>query len=182
MNFNILTGSDFDESATGFGFLFGSQVDMRFNSTLGILTQVQFYDNRSGSNTVTGQLNGQNASQDNSFSIAYFMIEPLLQLHLPSSGFYFVVGPAVGFSVEGSIEQELTVAGQPAGKGKSSIKNMLVRFAVKAGAGYDIPLSRLMTLAPQFTFGFGITNVVKDVSARALSFQLGTTLKFNLIN
>ncbi len=56
-----------------------------------------------------------------------------------------------------------------------------MRFAVKAGAGYDIKLSSLMTLAPQFTFGFGITNVIKDFSARALSFQLGTALKFNLI-
>jgi hypothetical protein len=31
------------------------------------------------------------------------------------------------------------------------------------GAGYDIPLSKLITLAPQLTFGYGVSDVIEDV-------------------
>ena len=185
MNFNILTGSDLNDTYTGFGFVFGSQLDMSLTPVLGILAQVQFYDNMSGSNSVTGQLaalNGAQGTLDEDLSFAYFMIEPLLKLNLPGSGMYFLAGPAIGFNIQSSYTDTYTVQnGQRIPPQKGSIKNTNVRFAVMAGAGYDIRLSSLMTLAPQFTFGFGITNLIQDVSARALSFQLGTALKFRLI-
>lgn len=185
MNFNILTGSDLNDTYTGFGFVFGSQLDMSFTPVLGILAQVQFYDNMSGSSSFTGQLaalNGAQGTLDEDLSFAYFMIEPLLKLNLPGSGMYFLAGPAIGFNIQSSYTDTYTLQnGQRVPPQKGSIKNTNVRFAVMAGAGYDIQLNSLITLTPQFTFGFGITNLIQDVSARALSFQLGTAVKFRLI-
>jgi len=191
MNFNLGTGSDLNETLTGFSFFFGSQVDMSFSHSIGLLTQVQFYDNRSGGTSETNvfAVNGANiqGTLDNDYSLAYFMIQPLLKLTLPSSTFYFLVGPSIGFNIEASLQQTLTPQAQQGQqnqqplKFKTSIKNTNVRFELVAGAGYDIPLSSLMVLTPQFTFGFGITTIVQDFSARIMTFQLGTALKFNLI-
>jgi Outer membrane protein beta-barrel domain len=193
MNFNLGTGSDLTETATGFTFFFGSQVDMSFTRTLGLLTQVQFYDGRGigysqtggTAKLITGGLGLQNLGQgtlDTDFSLAYFMIQPLLKLTLPASSFYFVFGPSIGFNISASVREQYTINGQKTYDSKSvSIKELNVRFELTGGAGYDIPLSQLMVLTPQFTFGFGITTVQSDVSARILTFQLGTALKFNLI-
>ena len=194
MNFNLGTGSDLSETLTGFSFFFGSQVDMSFSHTVGLLTQVQFYDNRSGGTSETNvfDTNGDGQADvrgtlDNSYSLAYFMIQPLLKLTLPTSTFYFLVGPSIGFNIQASLEQTLTPQAQQGQqnqqplKFKSSIKNTNVRFELVAGAGYDIPLSSFMVLTPQFTFGFGITTIIQDFSARIMTFQLGTALKFNLI-
>ncbi len=190
MNFNLGVGSDLPSTATGFTFFFGSQVDMGFTPTIGLLTQVQFYDGRGVGLSQTGgqaPIGGQvyNLGQgtlDSDYSLAYFMIQPLLKLTLPSSSFYFLFGPSIGFNISASLRQQYTIQGQKTYDSKSvSIKELNVRFELTAGAGYDIPLSQLLTLTPQFTFGFGITTVQSDVSARILSFQLGTALKFNLI-
>lgn len=191
MNFNLGTGSDVQNTATGFTFFFGSQVDMRFTPTLGLLTQVQFYDGRGVSSSQTGgtatiataggNYNLGNATLDQDYSLAYFMIQPLLKLTLPASTFYFIFGPSIGFNISASIKEDVTQNGQKIYTGKSSLKELNVRFELTAGAGYDIPLSPLLVLAPQFTFGYGITTVQSDISARILTFQLGSALKFSLI-
>ncbi len=194
MNFNIGTGSDLPETLTGFSFFFGSQIDMKFTPIVGLITQVQFYDSRSGSYSYTGQFdrNGDGIADiqgtlDNDYSLAYFMIQPLLKLNLPASNFYFVIGPSIGFNIESSIEQTLTPQAQQGFqqqqplKGKATLKNMNVRFELTAGAGYDISLGSLLDLTPQFTFGYGITTVQQDFSARILTFQLGVAAKFKII-
>ncbi len=195
LNFNIGTGSDLDQTQTGFGFVFGSQLDMKITPIIGIIAQVQFYDNMSGGTSVdqtTTGINQQGQQVSLSYtlnadnSIAYFMIEPLLKLNLPASGFYFLFGPSIGFNIESSTalsitsDQNLTF-NDGLTKHTGTLKNMNVRFALKAGAGYDIPISNLLTLTPQFTFGYGITTVQSDVSSRVMNFQLAAIAKFRLI-
>ena len=53
MNFNLHTGSDI-ESGSGFGLVVGGSVDMQFTQTIGMIANLQFYDNRSGSISQTG--------------------------------------------------------------------------------------------------------------------------------
>ena len=114
MNFNLHTGSDI-ESGSGFGLVMGGGVDMQFSSSIGLIANLQFYDNRSGSISQTGSNQYQDQqgnpvsstiTADNSVSLAYFMIEPLFKLSIPNSGFYFVVGPCIGFNVEGSTNKQ----------------------------------------------------------------------------
>jgi hypothetical protein len=196
MNFNIHTGSDI-ESGTGFGLVIGAGADMQFTNTIGLIANLQFYDNRSGSISQTGSKQYQDKqgnpvtstiTADNSISLAYFMIEPLFKLSIPNSGFYFIVGPCVGFNVEGSTEQTVTESFPPPYNNndtkqtsKSTLKETQVRFQLKMGAGYDIWLSKTVALAPQLSFGYGITKVVKDVSWRVLTIQALVGVKIALI-
>jgi opacity protein-like surface antigen len=53
MNFNLHTGSDI-ESGSGFGFVIGAGADMQFTKNIGLIANLQFYDNRSGSISQTG--------------------------------------------------------------------------------------------------------------------------------
>lgn len=186
LNFNIGTGSDLPQTVTGFGITFGAQVDMRFTPVIGIISQIEFYDNLSGGYSETGNFQFQDgvfpATVNVDYSLAYFMIEPLLKMNIPASGFYFLVGPAIGFNVQGSISQSITPQGGQTQKlGTITIQNTNVRFAIKAGAGYDIPVSSLVTLTPQFTFGYGITTIQSDFSARIMIFQIAAIAKFKLI-
>ena len=124
---------------------------------------------------------------DNSISLAYFVIEPLFKLNLPGSGIYFFMGPSLGFNVEGSTETEITEKFPPPYNnndtkqtGKSTLKDLLVRFEIKVGGGYDIWISNSVVLTPQLSFGYGITKVIKDVSYRVLTIQALGTVKFAL--
>jgi len=194
MNFNLYSGSDIPESGSGFGLVFGGYADMSFSPTVGLITGLAFYDNRSGSYSTTGtaqdpQAGNFNYTIDSDASLAYFQIESLFKLSIPRSGFYFVVGPILGFNMSSEGEQTITLTtpgltfqgGSNKQTSKATIKDTQVRFELKAGAGYDIPLSRLITVAPQLSFGYGLTNVVKDVKWKILTIQLMASAKFNLI-
>jgi Outer membrane protein beta-barrel domain len=196
LNFNLHTGSDI-ESGSGLGLVIGGGVDMQFTNTIGLIANLQFYDNRSGSTSESGSAQYQDnqgnpvtstITVDNSISLAYFMIEPLFKLSIPNSGFYFVVGPCVGFNVEGSSERTRTESFPPGYQNndtkkteKATMKETLVRFELKTGAGYDIWLSKSIALTSQLTFGYGITKVVKDVSWRVLTIQALAGCKISLI-
>jgi hypothetical protein len=194
MNFNIHTGSDLPESGTGLGFVIGGEAKMMFTPMIGMISRIQFYDNRSGSYSTTrtvqaGDGNNVAITVDNSASIAYFMFEELFLLKLPKSNFFFVAGPAFGFSLEGTneITEKITTPGytfdgqNTTRKSKNSIKDMLARFELKFGAGYDFPITRELCVSPNVTFGFGLTNVVSDVSYKVLTFQLLGTVKWQLM-
>ena len=177
--------------------LLAAGADMQFTKTIGLIANLQFYDNRSGSISQTGSNQYQDnqgnpvsstVTADNSISLAYFMIEPLFKLSIENSGFYFVIGPCVGFNVEGSTEQTITESFPPPYQSndskktsKSTLKETLVRFELKTGAGYDFWLSKTIALTPQLTFGYGITKVVKDVSWRVLTIQALVGVKIALI-
>ncbi|MGE5497118.1 MAG: outer membrane beta-barrel protein [Syntrophothermus sp.] len=186
LNFNIGTGSDMPKTSSGFGFFIGGTVDMNFSPMVGLITNLQFYDNRSSSFSESDTFQGIKYTVENSSSIAYFMIEPLFKLSIPRSGFYFVMGPAVGFNVQATGEAKITSANDQitfndgSTKQSSSIDNMNARFEVKLGAGYDIDLGPLY-LTPQLTFGYGITEVREELSARILTIQALVAVKFNLI-
>ncbi len=199
MNFNLHTGSDI-ESGNGFGFIIGGQLDMSFTPTIGLITNLQFYDNRSGSTTQEGSNQYQDnqgnpvtstIEAENSASIAYFMIEPLFKLNLPGSGFYFVGGPAFGFNVEGSFENTITETLPPPytfqngqssteQKTKGTYRDLLVRLALKLGAGYDIWIGSVI-LTPQINFEYGIVKVHSDIAWRILTIQALGTVKFPLL-
>lgn len=191
MNFNLHSGSDLTESGSGFGLVFGGYTDMSFSPTVGLITGLAFYDNRSNSISTTGTVQGQNINytQDIDLSFAYFQIESLFKLGLPKSGLYFVMGPVLGFNISGESSTTTTLTTQGAQfqdgtnkqTAKATIKDTQVRFELKAGAGFDIPLSHLITVAPQLTFGYGLTNVVKDVKSKIMTIQLMANVKFNLI-
>jgi hypothetical protein len=95
----------------------------------------------------------------------------------------------LGFNVEseGDITTTLNTPGYtfPGGstsqKPTASIKDTQVRFELKFGAGYEILLSKSIDIVPQFTFGYGLTNVVKDIKWKILSFQALVGVKFRVI-
>ncbi len=197
-NFNIHTGSDLPQSGNGFGLVIGGQADMNFTPTIGLMANMQFYDNRSGSYTQTssnqytdnqtGAPVTSTVTQDNSSSIAYFALEALFKVNLKNNNLFFFAGPSVGFNVEGSYDQTTTET-FPAGyqnnntsnSSKGSLQNMNARFELKFGGGYDIPTSAGMFITPQVSFGYGLTNVVQDVNWKILTIQALVTVKFNVI-
>lgn len=197
MNFNLHTGSDVTETGTGFGLVIGGTVDMSFTPTIGLITNMQFYDNRSGSTTdeTTRHYTGENNEPvnstytvENSISLAYFLIEPLFKLNMPNSNLYFLVGPSFGFNVEGSGERTVTEKFPPAyanndteDKTKVKFSDLLARFELKLGAGLDIPLATGLYLTPQLSFGYGITTVQSDVAWRVLTVQGLVAVKFSLL-
>ena len=180
LNFNIHSGSDLQQTGTGIGVAIAGQADMSFNKTMGLLTSLYFYDNRSGSYTQTGNYYGTNYTMDVSASVAYFAIEPLFKLKLEGSPIYLVAGPSLGFNVEGSAETKTTANNQTQ-TSKATIQNMNARFELKAGGGYVYPLSNSMRINSQLTFGYGLTNVVKDVNWKILSFGLTSGIEFDIL-
>jgi len=186
LNFNIGTGSDCPNTSTGFGFVIGGQLDMNFTPSAGLITNLQFYDNRSSSFSEDGSVNGIKYTVENSASIAYFIIEPLFKLTLQGSSLFFVVGPSVGLNIQATRERKLTSSTDNVTfqdgttKQSASIKNMNARFEMKLGSGLDINLGSVI-LAPMLTFGYGITNIQQDISARILTIQALVAVKFNLL-
>ncbi len=181
-NFNIHSGSDIQETGTGLGFMIGGEADMSFSPTIGILTRLIFYDNMSGSYSKSGtDPYYGNYSQDYSSSVGYFTIDALFRLKLQRSGLYFIAGPSFGINVEGSYEVSTTIQGQDYGKQKGSLKDMQARFALKVGAGYEIPIARDIDLTPQVTFAYGLTKVQSDVSWRIINIYAGCGVKFRVL-
>lgn len=186
MNYNIGTGSDIEETFTGFGFHLGGTADMSFTPTIGLITNIQFYDNRSASSSTEGTVQGIAYTLNNDVSLAYFLIEPLFKINIPMSGFYFVAGPAFGFSIQSSRELRITSSNNQvtfndgSTKYKETLKNTLARFALKFGAGYDIPIGSVY-LTPQAAFEYGLTNIQSDVEARVLTIQALVAVKFSLL-
>lgn len=188
MNFNIHTGSDLPESGSGFGLVAAGQVHMQFSNSIGMIAGLAFYDNRSGSYSQTGSSGGVNYTADVSSSLAYFQIESLFKYSLPSD-LYFVVGPVLGFNVESESEANVKITtpgfvfpgGGTSQTTKNSIKDTQVRFELKIGAGYEIPIAKKIQIVPQLTFGYGLTNVVKDFKWKILSFQALCGVKFDLL-
>ncbi len=189
LNLNLMNGSDLENGGSGLGLLFAGQIDMTFNQdrSLGVLTTLAFYDNRSSSFSLTIPVpqQGFNQSQDTDVSLAYFQLETLFKFRLPV-GVYFVFGPALGFNL--SAERNIKVKNtfnngqQQSFKVKETLKNTNTRFALVTGSGYDIRLSQLITLTPQLTFRYGITDVIEDFSAKVITFQAAVACKFHILN
>jgi len=189
MNFNIHGGSDLNQTGTGFGVAFGGEADMKFSKSIGMIGRLAFYDNRSGSTSTTGSQQGINYTVDNSVSLAYLTLEPLITIWLPQSELFFFAGPQLGFNIQGSTETTTTLTSQgytfPDGStkqtAKGSLKDVLVRFELKFGAGYEIPIAKKIAVIPQLSFGYGLTNVVSNVSWHVMTIQLMVPVSFDLM-
>ncbi len=179
LNLNLYSGSDVN-GGSGLGFAIAGQADLSFSKTIGILTSIYFYDNRSGSYTQTTPNYYGNITSDVSASVAYFEIEPLFKLKLEEAPIYFVIGPSLGFNVENSYDVKQTQNNQSATQ-KGTIQNMNTRFELKAGGGYIFPLSKTMRINSQLTFGYGLANVVKDVNWKILSFGLLASFEIDVV-
>jgi hypothetical protein len=184
LNFNLHGGSDLPESGTGLGMVLGGVADIRFSSNVGILATLYFYDVRSGSYTYTNNSLGTPIDIKVSGNLAYFQIEPLFKYELPS-GLFMIAGPNLGFNISGEGESEIKTGGYTFQNGQTTqtqtLKDLNARFEIKGGAGYEYPLSPGMTLAPQLTFGYGISNVQSNVAWKVSTFQLLVALKFDVI-
>jgi hypothetical protein len=162
---------------------------MSFSKSIGLITSLYFYDNRSGSYSQGGSEQGVNYTSDVSASLAYFEIEPLFKLKLPTAPIYFVIGPTLGFNVEGSYETTTKITtpgytfqgGGTSQTSKGTLKDLNTRFELRFGGGYIYPLSKGLHLNPQLLFGYGLTNVQKDVSWKIISFQLLVGVQFDVL-
>ncbi len=181
INFNLHSGSDI-ESGSGVGFVFAGHANMSFSKSIGMIAGIAFYDNRSGNYTETGtDQNYGKYSNDINASLAYFQLETLFKYEL-LSGFYFVAGPVLGFNVESEAQYKVHLLDyNQTYDGKQTIKETQVRFELKTGAGYQIPIAKGIFVIPQVTFGYGLTNVVKDVKWKILSFQAICGVNFAII-
>lgn len=190
-NLNIHTGGDIDQGGTGFGLAFAGHVDMTFNQdrTLGMNVGLAFYDNRSGTSETTYSQQNAAISQDNHVSISYFQFDTLFKYRL-TSGVFFIFGPQIGFDLSAELEttQNITTPGyyfqngSNSQKSKNTIKNTNARFQLLTGAGFDYEISQLITIAPQLTFGLGLSDVIEDVDYSIHTFQLLVACKFKIIN
>lgn len=181
INLNLHSGSDLNKSGNGFGLLVGAQADMQFSPSIGMIAGFIFYDNRSASFSESGVNQGYQYESDLDVSLAYFQLEALLKYKLPSK-FYFVFGPVLGFNMDA--ESEVTIKYSQFNQtynNKSSIKDTETRFELKAGAGYEIPVSENIDIIPQLTFGYGLTNVVEDVKWKIMTFQTQVGVRFSLL-
>lgn len=186
LNFNILSGSDVNNTTNGFGAVIGGQVDMSFTPVVGLMANMQFYDNRYVSSTEDGTTdNGNNYTITYGTSMAYFMIEPLLKLSIPTSNFFFFIGPSLGFPVQSSYDYRITSPNDNvtfqggAKKLTGTIRNTNTRIEMKLGSGVDINLGGVY-LTPQVAFGYGLSNYVEGTEAKILTFQALATVKFPL--
>jgi hypothetical protein len=99
------------------------------------------------------------------------------------------MGPVLGFNISSEGEQTIKITtpgytfqdGTTSQKTKATIKDTQVRFELKAGAGYDIPVADGIAIAPQLTFGYGLTNVVSDVKWSVLTIQAMVGVKINML-
>jgi hypothetical protein len=181
-NFNLHGGSDLQESGSGFGIAFAGKADMSFDRArnIGVIFGLAFYDGRGGSSSNTGTYNGIPYTQDNDISISYFQIETLFRYRL-NSGLYLFFGPQIGFCESAESETTISAQGYNSQKTKTSIKDTPARFELKMGGGYDIQLSKLITISPELSFGMGLTNVIKDVKYHIHTIQAGVVCKFDII-
>ncbi len=175
-NFNIHSSSDINKTPVGLGLVFGAQCDMAFSKSFGLVTNVLFFDGRYGGYSDTQ--NGVN--YDVGTSIGYFTIEPMAKFTLPSSGIHFLVGPMIGFNIQSSMDISYSYQGQ-SGNQTSTLRDMNILFGLKGGAGWDMQLSKLMTLTPQVFISYDLTQLQKDSNWNVFTIQAACALKFHLL-
>ena len=153
VGFNWNFHSAGNATGNGIGLFLGGTCDMEFSKSLGLVGNLYVFDNKYGS------YNG------NGLGINYVTLEGLLKWNLNSSKFYFLSGLGFGFCT---------------GSSPSGITNTNVRIEVKAGAGYNFEIGK-MVLSPFITAGYGFTDVVSNSDWKIFTIQAGANLKFPII-
>ena len=187
-NYNIHTGSNLAKTATGVGFVGGVQIDVSFTKSLALLTTVYAYDNRIGSYTHDVTIDGIAFSDDNSVTIAYAGIEPLLKFAMPDDRFYVVAGPSIAFKVQARGENTQTTTtpatGFPYGYSYQATyepPDINTRFELNVGGGYVFRIDGQSRLTTQLTFAYGLNNIEKNVDWRINSIRLIAGLEFDIL-
>jgi len=143
-----------------------------------MLVNVNFYDNKSISNSVTEG----NTEFTEDVSLGYLEIQPLFKLQIPQSGFYFFAGPGMGFNIQATDKVTQTVGNNTPQTQKSTLKNLAFRFELKAGAGFDIPTGSLLYISPEISFAYGLTDVFsKGASWKVMTINFSSIFKFNAL-
>jgi hypothetical protein len=180
MNFNIASGDASNDTYTGIGILLGGQVDMNFSPSIGLIGNINFYDNKCHSNSTTEN----EVTYDQDVSLAYLQIQSLFKLSIPQSGFYFFAGPGIGFNIQKSSKVTITQGNADPQVTKSTMKNVsTTRFEIKAGSGFDIRMSSGVFISPEFSFAYGLTDVFTNTSKswKVMTLNLSAIVKFSVM-
>ncbi|MDR1380295.1 MAG: hypothetical protein LBJ47_02325 [Tannerella sp.] len=143
-----------------------AQLDMQFSRYLGALVWIDFYSDMSA----------KLKNNDYSYALAYLSLAPAVKFCIPGSPFYVYCGPGVGFRTRGRAKGVLYGVSDHA----EAIPGMKVRVDVRIGAGYDIFLSRRLTLSPFAGFNAGLNDVADGSGWRAHALQAGIVLRCNI--
>jgi hypothetical protein len=170
----------------GFGLVAGAQVQMSFTKALGMIVNLQVYDNRHGKTSEQTDINAVTGTLETNAGLAYFVIEPLFQFTLPDGRFFFFIGPGLGFNTASGLDQTFTPnGGGQAQSGSTTLQNMNSQFTIKGGGGYDIPLSGDISLVPQLSLAYGLNDVMGNLGSgnswKILNIQGLATLKIPVI-
>ena len=187
-SYNFHTGSVLQKTGTGAGFVGGGQIDLSFTKSLALLTTFYAYDNRIGAYTRTETVDGLDYSLDLSVTVVYAGVEPLLKITLPDYRFYVVVGPSIGFMVQGKSEVTTTITtpGYTFSNGysfqttTSDLADVNTRFEVNLGGGYVFAVDGQSRITTQLSFAYGLNNIEKNVDWRINSVRLIVGLEFDV--
>lgn len=175
-NLNIYSEDGLTGTWNGLGIGIGGVVDISFNRTIGILTNITFFDMKNFSN----EINANNTSQETSLSLSYFTIDPLFKAEF--SGFYLVGGPSIGIKLSSSGERVVSATGQTPNISTLNFETNSVRFDIAAGTGYNFKLTPDLFLGTDFMIYIPITSTFDFIARNnsILSLKLGVSVKFRL--
>jgi hypothetical protein len=175
LNVNVASGDLTTDTYSGIGILLGGQLDMNFSPMIGLILNLNIYDNKSVS--TSGTQGTTDYTED--VSLGYFEIQPLFKLQIPKSGFYFFAGPGMGFNIQSTDNTTQTTGNNQPQTNKSTLKNLAFRFDIKGGAGFDISTGSLLDISPEISFAYGITNVFsKGASWKIMTINFTSVFKF----
>ncbi len=174
-NLNIYNMDRLSGTWNGVGIGIGGTVDISFNKTIGLITNLTLFDMKNFSNLRTTN----NATDAFSFSLAYITIDPLFKAEF--SGFYLVGGFSVGIKISSSGERTQTNQTQT-NVSTNNLPTNSVKFDIAMGTGYNFQLTPTMALAPDFMIYIPLTDTFDKpgFSNGTLTLKLGASLKFRL--
>ena len=175
VNYNSHSISSISQTATGIGFFGGAQAELEFLSSIGVIANVT-YDSKYGkySTTSTG------LTQNLEYKFSYLSIDLLLKYKPFFTGLYFVAGPTLAFNLSSKAVNNYTIWGAP-GNLTSDIENPQTLFGIKAGAGFDISIPKLVDISPYVIAGYYFTNAFQDADWKIFSVQAGCYFKFTIL-
>jgi hypothetical protein len=155
-----------------FGLLATSQIDLQFSRRFGLLVWLDFYNSMS-----TGTVREEdlyNGTYGYRSRLGYLHLSPTLKYCISRSPVYLFAGPGIGLKTVGKSK-----TGNRGFGTTENVPGMKVRFDARFGAGYDLFLSRKLTLTPFAAFNAGLNTVVSGSSWRVHALQAGVVLRYN---
>ena len=175
-NLNIYNQDGLTGTWNGIGVGIGGTVDISFNRTLGLLTNLTVFDMKNFSNETTSN----NVTLENSLSLAYLTIDPMFKAEF--SGFYMLAGASLGIKMSSSGERTQSATGQNPTVTTLDFETNSIKFDLAAGTGYNFKLSPSMDLGADFIVYVPLSDTYDfpGLSNSLLSLKLGASLKFKI--